>query len=90
LDGENSELFLGGLRKSLVVVACFLPGRANDLSAPQYNKKRTYIRLIKKEIEIFTAALVVRNLETYELAPLIMGYITSTILNFRDNNLTRL
>jgi hypothetical protein len=42
LDGQPSELFLSGLR-NLVAVACFLPGRAKDLSAPRYKqlKKRT-------------------------------------------------
>ena len=37
LDGQPSE-FLSGLKKlDLVAVACFLPGWANDLSAPRYN-----------------------------------------------------
>ena len=36
LDAQPSELFLSGLQKSLFAVACFLPGRAKDLSAPRY------------------------------------------------------
>ena len=36
LDGQASEMFLSGLQKSLVAVACFLPGRVWDLSAPLY------------------------------------------------------
>ena len=37
-DGQPSELFFSGLQKlSLFAVACFLPGRAKDLSAPRYN-----------------------------------------------------
>jgi len=36
LDGQNSEILLSGLQKlELVAVACLLPGRAKDLSAPQ-------------------------------------------------------
>jgi len=38
VDGLPSELFMSGLQnlKSLVDLACFLPGWAMDLSAPRY------------------------------------------------------
>ena len=37
LDGQSSEFFLSGLQsQSSVAVACFLPGRAKDLSALWY------------------------------------------------------
>ena len=40
LNGQPSEIFVSGLQKlSLVAVACFLPGRAKDLSAPWYIMK---------------------------------------------------
>ena len=35
LDGQPSELSFEWL-ESLIAVACFLPGRAKDLSAPRY------------------------------------------------------
>ena len=36
LDGQTSELFQVACKSySLVTVACFLPGRAKDLSAPR-------------------------------------------------------
>jgi hypothetical protein len=45
LDGKPSELFLIGLQifEWLVAVACFLPGRAKDLSAPLYNPTTPYL-----------------------------------------------
>ena len=38
LDGQPNEFFflVACERKSVVAVACFLPGRAKDLSAPRY------------------------------------------------------
>jgi hypothetical protein len=50
LDGQPSELFLGGLQKSLVAVACFLPGRAKDLSAPRYDRT-SKMGLEKKKVK---------------------------------------
>jgi len=40
LDGQNSDFFFEWLAKvkSLVAVACFLPGRAKNLSVPKYKK----------------------------------------------------
>ena len=43
--GKRSELFLSGFQKlSLVTAACFLPGRAKDLSAPRYMKPKAQVR----------------------------------------------
>ena len=41
-DGQHSEFFFWVASKSycLVAVACFLPGRAKDLSAPRYSNDR--------------------------------------------------
>jgi hypothetical protein len=48
LDGQPSEFFFEWLAKvkSLVAVACFLPGRSKDLSAPRYNYYLTPIFVI--------------------------------------------
>ena len=38
-DGQHSEIFLLAYKNySLVAVACFLPGRAKDLSTPRYKR----------------------------------------------------
>ena len=60
LDGQTSDFFFEWLAtvKSLVAVACFLPGRAKDLSAHRVflhssklysNLKKCYIRKVKKK-----------------------------------------
>ena len=36
LDGQTSDFFYWLAKVSLVAVACFLPGRAMDISAPRY------------------------------------------------------
>ena len=41
LDGQSSAFFLSGLQ-NLVAVACFLPGRAKDLTAARYYRHKNY------------------------------------------------